>query len=203
MSNSQLVCIVDDDPSVRDSLSLMLGLKGFDCRTYASSEAFLSSPPQRPACLILDLRMTGQDGLALQKQLKEMEQSVTLEVIFLTAYADIEVMRQAFLNDAIDFLEKPVVLPRLLEALEKAFERLHTSHQNQTVVKGLELLTPREREVLKAVALGHNHREIGQLLGISPRTVEVHKGRVMEKLAVKTLAELLRLIMTAANNKAL
>jgi FixJ family two-component response regulator len=71
------------------------------------------------------------------------------------------------------------------------------------VVKGLELLTPREREVLKAVALGHNHREIGQLLGISPRTVEVHKGRVMEKLAVKTLAELLRLIMTAANNKAL
>jgi RNA polymerase sigma factor (sigma-70 family) len=147
--------------------------------------------------------MTGQDGLALQKQLKEMEQTVTLEVIFLTAYADIEVMRQAFLNDAIDFLEKPVVLPRLLEALEKAFERLHTSHQNQTVVKGLELLTPREREVLKAVALGHNHREIGQLLGISPRTVEVHKGRVMEKLAVKTLAELLRLIMTAANNKAL
>jgi RNA polymerase sigma factor (sigma-70 family) len=91
----------------------------------------------------------------------------------------------------------------LLEALGKAFERLHTSHQNQTVVKGLELLTPREREVLKAVALGLNHREIGQLLGISPRTVEVHKGRVMEKLAVKTLAELLRLVMTAANNKAL
>jgi FixJ family two-component response regulator len=193
MSDSHLVCIVDDDPAVRDSLSLMLGLKGFDCRTYANSEAFLSAPPTRPCCLILDLHMGDLDGLGLQAQLKALHTPV--EIVFLTAFADTHTMRQAFLNEATDFLEKPVVLDRLLEALERAFQRLQTSSAQANDTQGFNLLTPREREVLDAIARGLSHREVGEQLGISPRTVEVHKGRVMDKLGTKTLAELLRRAM--------
>lgn len=193
MNESRLVCIVDDDPAVRDSLSLMLGLKGFDCRTYDSSEAFLSAWPQRPCCLILDLRMAGADGLDLQAQLKTQNRPV--EIVFLTAFADTHTMRQAFLNEATDFLEKPVVLERLLDALERAFARLQASHPQIREAQSFQLLTPREREVLDAIAQGLTHREVGARLGISPRTVEVHKGRVMEKLGTKTLAELLRRVM--------
>jgi FixJ family two-component response regulator len=193
MSESRLVCIVDDDPAVRDSLSLMLGLKGFDCRTYDSGEAFLSALPARTCCLILDLHMSGLDGLALQARLKA--QQTPIEIVFLTAFADTQTMRQAFLNEATDFLEKPVVLDRLLEALERAFARLHASHPPTRDAQGFHLLTPREREVLDAIAQGLNHREVGERLGISPRTVEVHKGRVMDKLGTKSLAELLRRAM--------
>lgn len=193
MSDSRLVCIVDDDPAVRDSLSLMLGLKGFDCRTYDSGEAFLSALPTRPCCLILDLHMTGLDGLGLQARLKA--QHIPVEIVFLTAFADTHTMRQAFLNEATDFLEKPVVLERLLDALKRAFARLQTSHPPSSETQSFQSLTPREREVLDAIALGLTHREVGERLGISPRTVEVHKGRVMEKLGTKTLAELLRRAM--------
>lgn len=193
MSESRLVCVVDDDPSVRDSLSLMLGLKEFDCRTYDSAEAFLSALPARACCLILDLHMAGLDGLTLQAQLKA--QHVPVEIVFLTAFADTHTMRQAFLNEATDFLEKPVVLDRLLDALERAFARLQTSHSLTVETHSFQSLTPREREVLDAIALGLTHRQVGERLGISPRTVEVHKGRVMEKLGAKTLAELLRRAM--------
>lgn len=191
MTESRLICIVDDDASVRDSLSVMLGLKGFDCRTFESSETFLGALPERPCCVILDLNMTGMNGLALQDQLSAAH--FPMEVIFLTAFADVDVMRRAFLNQAIDFLEKPVVLPLLLSAIERAFERLKSTSQQHIQTQSLETLTPREREVMAAIAQGMTHREAGELLGISPRTVEVHKGRVMEKLGVKTLAELVRL----------
>lgn len=190
MNDGRLVCIVDDDASVRDSLSIMLGLKGFDCRIYESSEAFLSASPEKPCCLVLDLNMSGMSGLALQEKLALIK--TPIEVIFLTAFADVDVMRRAFLNQAIDFLEKPVVIPRLLSALERAFEKLRSSTVSTNYAQSLETLTPREHQVMIAIAQGMTHREVGELLGISPRTVEVHKGRVMEKLGVKTLAELVR-----------
>lgn len=191
MPESHLICIVDDDASVRDSLSIMLGLKGFDCRTYESSESFLSATPDRACCVLLDLNMTGMSGLELQEKLSKL--SVPVEVVFLTAFADVDVMRRAFLNQAVDFLEKPVVMPLLISAIDRAFERLQSSSVLRTQNQSLEALTPREREVMVAITKGMTHREVGELLGISPRTVEVHKGRVMEKLGVKTLAELIRL----------
>jgi FixJ family two-component response regulator len=198
MPESSLICIVDDDASVRDSLSIMLGLKGFDCRTYESSETFLSALPDRPCCLVLDLNMTGMSGLDLQEKIANAR--APMEVIFLTAFADVDVMRRAFLNQAIDFLEKPVVMPLLISALDRAFERLKSSKTVQANNQSLQALTPREREVMAAISQGMTHREAGELLGISPRTVEVHKGRVMEKLGVKTLAELVRLSLDVSNS---
>ncbi len=194
MMNDKLVCIVDDDLEVRDSLSLMLGLKGFDCRTYNSGHAFLSAPPNKPCCLILDLKMGGMDGLTLQEKINEL--NLPVEIIFLTAFADVSVMRAAFLNAAVDFLEKPVVMDKVLVALDIAFSKLKLKENALTDDSLQESLTPREKEVFRVVTQGLTHREIGNLLGISPRTVEVHKGRIMEKLGVKTMAELIKLSLT-------
>jgi FixJ family two-component response regulator len=191
MSENKLICIVDDDASVRDSLSLVLGLKGYDCRTYESAESFLSSLPNRPACIILDLKMTGMSGLELQNRLLSLK--VPVQIIFLTAFADVQVMREAFLGNAVDFLEKPFVLEQLLESINRSLHNLSATTEITEKNQKLSLLTPREKEVFDVLALGKNHREIGELLKISPRTVEVHKGRVLEKLGIKTLADILRI----------
>ena len=191
MSENKLICIVDDDASVRDSLSLVLGLKGYDCRTYESAESFLSSLPNRPACIILDLKMTGMSGLELQNRL--LSQKVPVQIIFLTAFADVQVMREAFLGSAVDFLEKPFVLEQLLESINRSLHNLSATTEITEKNQKLSLLTPREKEVFDVLSQGKSHREIGELLKISPRTVEVHKARVMEKLGIKTLADLLRL----------
>jgi FixJ family two-component response regulator len=191
MSENKLICIVDDDASVRDSLSLVLGLKGYDCRTYESAESFLSSLPNRPACIILDLKMTGMSGLELQNRLLSLK--VPVQIIFLTAFADVQVMREAFLGNAVDFLEKPFVLEQLLESINRSLHNLSATTETIQHNQKLSLLTPREKEVFDVLALGKSHREIGELLKISPRTVEVHKGRVLEKLGIKTLADILRI----------
>ena len=191
MSENKLICIVDDDASVRDSLSLVLGLKGYDCRTYESAESFLSSLPNRPACIILDLKMTGMNGLELQNRLLSLK--VPVQIIFLTAFADVQVMREAFLGNAVDFLEKPFVLEQLLESINRSLHNLSATTETIQHNQKLSLLTPREKEVFDVLALGKSHREIGELLKISPRTVEVHKGRVLEKLGIKTLADILRI----------
>jgi len=191
MFENKLICIVDDDASVRDSLSLVLGLKGYDCRTYESAESFLSSLPNRPACIILDLKMTGMSGLELQNRL--LSQKVPVQIIFLTAFADVQVMREAFLGNAVDFLEKPFVLEQLLESINRSLHNLSATTETIQHNQKLSLLTPREKEVFDVLALGKSHREIGELLKISPRTVEVHKGRVLEKLGIKTLADILRI----------
>ena len=191
MSENKLICIVDDDASVRDSLSLVLGLKGYDCRTYESAESFISSLPNRPACLILDLKMNGMNGLELQNRLLSLK--VPVQIIFLTAFADVQVMREAFLGNAVDFLEKPFVLEQLLESINRSLHNLSATTEIIEQNQKLSLLTPREKEVFDVLALGKSHREIGELLKISPRTVEVHKGRVLEKLGIKTLADILRI----------
>ena len=190
MKSEKLVCVVDDDASVRDATALLLGLKGFDCRTYASGHSFLSSPPNRPCCVVLDLNLGDMSGLEVQEQIKQRQ--LPFEIIFLTAFADVDVMRNAFINSAVDFLEKPVVMEQLLPALDKAFHRLKEIEDHQSMEQRMETLTPREKEILQVITQGLTHREIGEMLGISPRTVEVHKSRIMDKLDVKTLAELIK-----------
>jgi len=194
------VCIVDDDAPVRDALALLLGVRGYRTAVFADAESFLGAwRPDWRGCLLLDLRMPGMDGLELQKRLQAA--GSRLPVIVMTAHGDVLSAREAFRAQAMDFLEKPLDHARLLAAIEEARER--QSAENAALDDGrafaarLASLTPREREVMDLVVSGRHNREVAELLGISPRTVEVHKARVMQKLQVDNIPQLVRLSLQA------
>lgn len=193
------VFIVDDDPGVRDSLAMLLELKGFHTRTYDSAEQFLARyRPEWPGCLVLDLRMAGMDGLALQAELAR--RGVQLPII-VTAHGDVAAARTTLRAGAVDFIEKPIDNELLLAAVTAALERDERWRDRSAVQAGvaerLARLTAREREVLEMVVEGRHNREIAVALAISPRTVEVYKSRVMEKLQVRRVPELVKLVLEA------
>jgi FixJ family two-component response regulator len=195
------VYVVDDDASVRDALGLLLGIRGYRSAMFASGEAFLQAwRPAWSGCLVVDIRMSGMDGLALQARLLEL--GCTLPVIVVTGHGDVNLARTAFKARAVDFLEKPFDDARLMEAIDDALARGHaaraTEAQESESAKLLASLTPREREVMDMVAAGRHNRDIGPALGISVRTVEVHKARLMAKLGVDNVADLVRLSMRGA-----
>lgn len=192
----ETVFIVDDDASVRDSLSLMLSLQGYVTASFASAEDFLTAlQPDWRGCLVVDVRMPGMSGLELQRRLPE--RGPTLPVIVITAHGDVAAARQAFLADAVDFIEKPFDGKQILDAIGKAFAGLRTvaAAQEGTVAASpaRSQLSAREHQVMELVVEGLHNRHIADRLGISPRTVEVHKARVMEKLGVQNIVELVRL----------
>lgn len=198
---SNTVFIVEDDPSVRDALALLLGLNGLSVVLFADAESFLAARrPDWYGCLLVDIRMPGMDGLTLQKRLRE--SGSWLPVIVMTGHGDVESARQAFRSEAVDFLEKPIDHSRLLSAIEDAFARQHLrqddAERDTAVANLLETLTPREREVMAQVVAGRHNREIARQLAISPRTVEVHKARLLAKLQVGSIADLVRLSLRAA-----
>jgi two-component system, LuxR family, response regulator FixJ len=189
------VFLIDDDPGVRDSLTLLLSLKDISTQPFANADSFLESyTPERVGCVLTDLRMPGLTGLELQAALRE--RHIELPVVVLTAHGDVATARAALKNGAFDFLEKPVDDAMLLDVLHNALrvdrERRSTAVQRSTSDERRERLTRREREILKLLTAGHSNREIATQLGISPRTVEVHKARIMEKLECHSLAELIR-----------
>jgi two-component system response regulator FixJ len=184
------VFIVDDDPAVRDATSLLLSLHGHPSATFHCAEDLLAAwTPQWLGCLVLDVRMPGISGLALQKELAQ--RGSRLPVIIITAHGDVAAAREAFLADAVDFLEKPFTPEALLAAVEAAWRRLPVAAEAPART---ERLTAREREVAVLLAEGMANREIGERLGISPRTVEVHKARVMDKTGARHVVELARLL---------
>ena len=190
------VYIVDDDPSVRDSLGLLLGLRGYRTAIFADAEDFLCAyQPAWLGCILLDIRMPGMDGLELQKRLLALGSA--LPVIVMTGHGDVESARDAFKAQAVDFLEKPLDQARLMEAIDDALSKCETSRQEtdrcDAFARQLATLTPREREVMDMIVAGGHNRDIAIKLGISPRTVEVHKARVMQKLQVDGVAQLIRL----------
>jgi RNA polymerase sigma factor (sigma-70 family) len=194
------VFIVDDDAGVRDSLAMLLELKGFRTRVFASAEAFLAEHrPESPGCLVLDLRMPGMSGLELQADLAR--RGATLPVIIITAHGDVATTRSALKGGAVDFIEKPIDDEALVAAIATALDRdardRAAAQASASVAERLARLTRREREVLARVADGKHNREIAAELGISPRTVEVYKARLMEKLQVRRLPELVRLMLEA------
>lgn len=194
------VSIVDDDISVRDSLSLLLGLKGFRTLCFARAEDFLETyRPEWSGCLILDIRMTGMDGLALQQEL--LARRMDLPVIILTAHGNLETARKAFKAGAVDFFEKPVDGNVIIEAVREALARQASSRRHgsgrERARALLEQLSERERQVLDMLAEGKHTREIGAELGISPRTVEVYKNRLMDKTDARKLPDLVRLVLEA------
>ena len=194
--DSQSIFIVDDDAAVRDSLSLLLSLHGYQTRLFECAESFLSAySHQFRGCLLLDLRMGSLNGLQLQSELSR--RSATLPIIFVTGHGDVAAARTAFRGGAIDFIEKPIDDVQLLNAIQSALDydirHFELSTSRDRTHQALARLTARERQVVDLVIEGMQNREIASRLQISPRTVEVHKAHAMEKLQVDRLADLLRL----------
>lgn len=198
--SSRKVYIVDDDPGFRDSLATLLALNGFLTASFASGEDFLATVAEAPdSCALVDLRMPGLDGLQVQARLAE--RGSRLPLVIVTAHGDAATARSALKGGAVDFLEKPVDEKVLLDVVEEAINAGKTARSPGTspAAQGhrLQRLTPREREVLQQVALGRSIREIAVLLDISPRTVEVYKSRLSEKLQARNTAELIRMALDA------
>ena len=189
------VFLIDDDAGVRDSLSLLLSLKNISTQPFASADSFLETyTPERSGCVLTDLRMPGMTGLELQTAMRD--RHIELPIVVFTAHGDVATARAALKNGAFDFLEKPVDEEMLLDVLRNALrvdrERRSAATERSTSGQRRDRLTEREREILKLLTVGHSNREIAAQLGISPRTVEVHKARIMEKLECRSLAELIR-----------
>lgn len=194
------IFIVEDDQSVRDALGLLLGLRGYPVAMFADSLSFLKAyRPECCGCLLIDIRMPGMDGLALQKHL--LEAGCRMPVIVMTGHGDVQSAREAFLSQAVDFLEKPIDQAKLMSAIEQAFTRQAEVQNKESQRTGLDQLlaslTPREKEVMDMVVAGRHNREIAEALGISPRTVEVHKARMVMKLRVDNVPDLVRLSLAS------
>ena len=196
----RLVHLVDDDEAIRRSVGFMLKTSGYHVRTYESGADLLKGAPHiEPGCILLDIRMPGMDGLEVQGALKE--KGVTLPVIIMTGHGDVTLAVQAMKAGSVDFIEKPFEKAVLLSAIENGLERLKKSAANvdraEEAAVRLQGLTPREREVLDGLAKGLPNKTIAYDLGISPRTVEIHRANVMSKLGVRSLSEALRIAFAA------
>lgn len=199
------VHIVDDDSAVRESLALLLGLRGYATRRHASAEEFIDSVKAgAPGCVLLDLRMPGMSGLEAQTELAS--RSIHMPVIILTAHGDVASARQALKSGAFDFLEKPVDDKALSATIDAALnadaERQQRAGRRAAVKAQLERLTRRERQVLESVVAGRHNREIAAELDISVRTVEVYKARIMDKLQIERLPDLIRMSIELGLGKA-
>ncbi|EJW09631.1 hypothetical protein A33M_1111 [Rhodovulum sp. PH10] len=195
--------IVDDDPAVRDALSVVLTLEGYHVTTFGDGHSFLATVRNRaPACIILDVHMPGRSGLDILKELNA--KSYPAPVFIISGQGDIPMAVEAIKNGAFDFIEKPfdaeTVVSRVRDAIAAAARRQARGGLGESLAQfpGSELLTAREREVLNLIAAGASNKEAGRQLGISPRTIEVHRARIMEKLGAKNAADLVRIVLSEA-----
>jgi two-component system, LuxR family, response regulator FixJ len=192
----QTVFIVDDDPSVRDALALLFSLHGHPTAVFACAEDFLRAiQPGWRGVVVADIRMPGMSGLEMQEALAN--HPAKLPMIMITAHADIATARQAFRFQAVDFLEKPFDHDQLLSSVDDAMRGLPPATSALGTRPVATTLSAREREVMALVVDGLDNGTIGDRLGISPRTVEVHKSRVMTKLGARNLAELVKIAHAA------
>ena len=194
------VFIVDDDEAMRDSLSILLRAHGFRPETYSSGPAFLESfDRDRPGCLLIDIRMPEVDGLTVQETLAGM--GAHLPVIIMTAHGDVATAVRAMKAGATDFLEKPFAEDALLEAVNRSLERDRegraTAERIDDVLSRVKTLTARELEVFDLLVKGKSNKVIARDLGISPRTAELHRARVLYKMNANNLSHLVRIAMTA------
>jgi FixJ family two-component response regulator len=197
MTATATVFIVDDDPAIRDSLSLMIEQEDFTVQAFDSAETFLAARlPQRKGCAIIDIRMTGMDGIQLQAEM--LKQHILLPIIFLTGHGDIPMSVQAMKTGAMDFLTKPVTRDKLLTSIRAAIlqsERvLSENAHHQEALSHLAGLTDRERDVMLLAVQGHPNKLIARQLGISHRTVEIHKSKIMQKTGAVNLLDLARIV---------
>jgi RNA polymerase sigma factor (sigma-70 family) len=199
MTQSQAtVFVVDDDQAMRNSLKWLISSVGMRVECYSSADEFLASHHSgRAGCLLLDVRMPGMSGLELQEVLGE--RNITLPVIIITGHGDVAMAVRAMKAGAIDFIEKPFNDELLLDAIRNALvldeRRRDVQLERAEVGERLEQLTPREREVMEMVTDGKSNKEIAGELGVSAKTVEAHRARVMEKMRAGSLAELVRMAL--------
>ena len=194
------VYIVDDDQAIRHAMELLMRSVGLDYEIFHSGDDFLSNHTNdRARCLVLDIRMPGLGGLELQEQLNNT--GSTLPVIFITGHGDVPMAVEAMQKGAVDFIQKPFrdqeLLDRIGEALKTDQERRSAREEKAEVQSRVEKLTNRERQVLDLVVTGKPNKVIAYELGVSQRTVEIHRARVMEKMQAKSLADLVRMHMAA------
>jgi len=192
-----LVYLVDDEYAVRDSLALLIESTGQTVKSFASAEAFLTHyNPEQPGCLLLDVRMPSMSGLELQDELLSRE--ISIPIIFMSGHAGIPDSAKAFRAGAVDFLEKPfdneTLLMRIEEALNKDIASREHLNEHREIKKHLIQLTVREKEVLSLIFRGYSNKEMARLLDISNRTIEAHRASIMEKMQVKSLAELMLIV---------
>jgi FixJ family two-component response regulator len=190
------VIVIDDDPSMRESLDSLLRSVGMGVAAYASVKAFLDDrTPDRAACLVLDVRLPGQSGLDFQDQLAR--KGVQIPIIFITGHADVPMTVRAMKAGAVEFLEKPFRDQDLLDAIQLAMagnrERLEAETALKALQERLASLTARERQIMPLVAAGLLNKQIAGDLGVSEITVKVHRGQMMRKMGAKTLADLVRM----------
>jgi FixJ family two-component response regulator len=194
------VFIVDDDDGVRSSIRLLLKSIGLAATTMASAQDFLASfDPAQPGCLVLDIRMPGMSGMELQQQLNL--RGATIPVIFITGHGDVPMAVEAMQLGAFDFLQKPFLDQDLIDRVQKALARDQQTRaalqKHAQIRERLESLTPREREVLELMSKGQQNKVMAGELGLSQRTVEIHRAHVMEKMGANSVAQLVRMVMDA------
>lgn len=193
------IFVVDDDEFVRDSLSALLQAKGYKVLAFASAEAFLLGfQPTSQSCAIIDVRLPGMDGVGLLEHLRQ--KGVSLPVLMVTGHADVPLAVRAMKVGASDFIEKPYTNAALLAAIERASESapVFSSPGNSDEIRQrIASLTPREREILEQLVIGHPNKGIARNLGISPRTVEIHRANLMKKMDADTLSHLVRMALSA------
>ena len=198
MNRNASVFIVDDDDAVRSSLRLLLKSVGLPAIAYASATDFLSAwQPEQPGCLVLDVRMPGMSGLELQHELNR--RGAIIPVIFITGHADIPMAVEAIQHGAFDFLQKPFrdqdLIDRVQRALTTDAQQRSELAKREVIRERFDSLTPREREVLTLVTRGKANKVMVGDLGVSQRTVEIHRARVMEKMGAASLAQLVRMML--------
>ncbi|WP_029063982.1 response regulator [Labrenzia sp. DG1229] len=195
-ADAEAVYIVDDDPAVRDALSVLFNMEGYVVETFSDGDTFIQSASKSvPACVMLDVHMPGRSGIEILKALNA--ENYPAPIFIISGQGDIPMAVEAIRNGAFDFIEKPfsaeTVLDRVKEAIA-AMKQREDEDRSQTF-EGADLLTRRELEVLKQITDGASNKEAGRTLGISPRTVEVHRARIMEKLSARNAADLVRIVL--------
>jgi two-component system response regulator FixJ len=196
----RLVYVVDDDDAVRESLSTLLEAKSYTVRTFALARDFLAAAPTlRSGVLIADIRMPEMDGLELQERLNE--RAFNFPLIMVTGHGDVPLAVRAMKAGAVDFIEKPFATEAILASIDTALARLAETGKadpaSAVAAERLALLSPREREVLQGLLSGLPNKTIAYDLAISPRTVEIHRARLMDKMGARSLSELIRMSLAA------
>lgn len=191
-----VVYVVDDDASVCKSLERLISSAGLDVNTFGSALDFLSGDrPDRPGCLVLDVKMPGITGLELQEKLAALNRST--QIIFITGHGSVPTSVQAMKAGAVDFIEKPfdgnALLDAIWRAIKKDLQNRQRNNEIDTIRKRVDSLTPREREVFELVVTGLLNKQIGYQLGITEKTIKVHRARIMQKMDAQSLAELVHL----------